>query len=131
MAPLLKSDEEAHVTGATYMLIAGAAVFWLFGKDVGVPVMFFLSLGDPVAAIVGRRTPGPRVLGKSPGGTVAFFAVSASVAAILVSLGAVEYHWALWVGACIAALVELAGIPPDDNLAIPLVAGTAIWAMGG
>ena len=130
MAPLLKSDEEAHITGATYMLIAGAIVFWLFSKDVGVPVMFFLSLGDPAAAVVGRRMPGPRVLGKSPGGTAAFAAVSAAVAAILFTAGAVEYHWALWAGAAIAALVELAGIPPDDNLAIPLVAGAAMWAMG-
>ena len=131
MAPLLKSDEASHITGATYMLIAGAIVFWLFGKDVGVPVMLFLSLGDPVAAIVGQRMPGPRVLGKSPGGTAAFAAVSAAVAAILVATGSVDNHWALWPAAGIAALVELAGIPPDDNLAIPLIAGTAMWAMGG
>ena len=66
MAPLLKSDEESHITGATYMLIAAALVFWLFGKEVGVPVMLYLSLGDPAAAIVGRQMPGPRLLGKSP-----------------------------------------------------------------
>ena len=130
MAPLLKSDEESHVTGATYMLIAAAAVFWLYGKEVGIPVMFFLSLGDPAAAVVGRRTPGPRFLGKSPGGTAAFIAVSAAIGGLLVATGAVEYHWALWAGAAIAALVELAGLPPDDNLAIPLIAGTAMWAMG-
>ena len=130
MAPLLKSDEESHITGATYMLIAGAAVFWLFGEDVAIPVMFFLSLGDPAAAVVGRRMPGPRVLGKSPGGTAAFFFVSAAIAAVLTGAGAVDYHWALWAGAGVAALVELAGIPPDDNLAIPLVAAAAMWAMG-
>ena len=130
MAPLLKSDEASHVTGATYMLIAGAVAFWTYGPDVAVPVMFFLSVGDPVAAIVGRRMPGPRVLGKSPGGTAAFFAVSAIIAALLVAVGAIEYHWALWAGAAIAGLVELAGIPPDDNLTIPLITGTAMWAMG-
>ena len=130
MAPLLKSDEASHITGATYMLIAGTAVFWLYGKDVGVPVMLFLSLGDPAAAIVGQRMPGRRVLGKSPGGTAAFAAVSVGVVAILVAAGAVGSHWALWPAAGIAALVELAGIPPDDNLAIPLIAGTAMWAMG-
>ena len=130
MAPLLKSDEEAHVTGATYMLIAALLVFWLYGRDVGVPVMFFVSLGDPAAAIVGRRMPGPRLLGKSPGGAAAFAAVGAAVVGVLIAAGAIEYHWALWAGACIAALVELAGIPPDDNLTIPMIAGTAIWAMG-
>ena len=130
MAPLLKSDEEWHITGATYMLIAAALVFWLFGKEVGVPVMLYLSLGDPAAAIVGRRMPGPRLLGKSPGGTAAFMTVGAAVAGILVAAGVVEQHWALWAGAAVAALVELAGIPPDDNLTIPLVAGAAMWAMG-
>ena len=130
MAPLLKSDEEFHITGATYMLIASVLVFWLFGKNVGIPVMFFLSLGDPAAAIVGRRMPGPRLLGKSPGGTVAFAAVGAGVAGVLLGFGAIEHHWALWAGAAIAASVELAGIPPDDNLTIPLIAGTAMWAMG-
>lgn len=130
MAPLLKSDEESHVTGATYMLIAALLVFWLYGKDVAIPALLFLSLGDPAAAIVGRRMPGPRLLGKSPGGTAAFAAIGAAAASALLAFGAIEYHWALWPGAIIAALVELAGIPPDDNLTIPLIAGTAMWAMG-
>ena len=130
MAPLLKSDEEAHITGATYMLIAAVLVFWLFGHSVGIPVMFFLSLGDPAAAIVGSRMPGPRLMGKSPGGTAAFAAVGVAVSGVLLGFGAIEHHWALWAGAVIAALVELAGIPPDDNLTIPLTAGAAMWAMG-
>ncbi|GIT01674.1 MAG: hypothetical protein CM1200mP27_02990 [Chloroflexota bacterium] len=48
------------------MAIAAFFVFALLGKDVAIPVMFFLSLGDPAAAIVGREMPGPRLLGKSP-----------------------------------------------------------------
>ena len=107
MAPLLKSEEEARITGATHMLIAATVVFWLFGKEVGIPVMFFLSLGDPVAAIVGRRMPGPRLAGKSPGGTLAFAATGAAIAGLLVAVGALENHWALWPGVAIAALVEL------------------------
>ncbi len=130
MAPLLKGEEVSRMTGATHMLIAAALVFWLFGREVGVPVMLFLSLGDPAAAIVGRRLPGPRLAGKSPGGTLAFAATGAAVAAILLVSGAIQYHWAIWPGAGIAALVELAGIPPDDNLSIPLIAGAAMWAMG-
>ena len=128
-APIAKGDEDSHITGSTYMLIAALGVFWFFGKDVGVAVMFFLSLGDPAAAIVGRRMPGPRLLGKSPGGTAAFAAAGVAVAGVLVAAGAIEHHWALWAGAVIAALVELAGIPPDDNLTIPLIAGTAMWGM--
>ena len=95
-----------------------------------MPVMFYLSLGDPVAAIVGSRLPGPRLFGKSPGGTAAFALTGAAAAGLLVASGVIEYHWAVWPGAAIAALTELAGLPPDDNLAIPLIAGTAMWAMG-
>ena len=130
MAPLLKREEITRMTGATHMLVAATIVFWLFGAEVGVPVMFYLSLGDPLAAIVGRRLPGPRLAGKSPGGTLAFAVTGSAVAALLVASGAIGYHWALWAGAGVAALVELAGIPPDDNLTIPLIAGTAMWAMG-
>ena len=130
MSPLLKGEEVSRMTGATHMLAAAALVFLLFGRDVGVPVMFFLSLGDPLAAVVGRCSPGPRVRGKSPGGTLAFVAAGSAAAAVLVVSGAIPYHWGLWAGAGIAAVVELAGIPPDDNLAIPLIAGAAMWAMG-
>ncbi|MCH7737876.1 MAG: hypothetical protein IH872_10825 [Chloroflexi bacterium] len=130
MAPLLKQDEAAHITGATYMLIAALIVFVLYGKEVGIPVMFFLSLGDPAAAMVGRRMPGPRILGKSPGGTAAFIAVGAGAVAVLVAANGIDHHWALWVGAGVAGVAELASVPPDDNLAIPLLAGTAMFFMG-
>ena len=130
MAPLLKSDEEARMTGATHLLVGATLVFWFLGSEVGIPVMLFLSLGDPVAAIVGSRAPGPRLMGKSPVGTIAFAATGAAVVWILLLTGAIDHHWALWAGAAIAAVVELPGIPPDDNLTIPLIAGAAMWAMG-
>jgi len=130
LAPLLKEDEEVHITGATYMLISALIVFVLYGKEVGIPVMFFLSLGDPAAAIVGRRMPGPRIMGKSPGGTAAFIAVGSAAVAVLVAADGIEHHWALWVGAGVAGVVELISLPPDDNMAIPLLAGTAMFLLG-
>jgi len=130
MASLLKEDEAGHITGATYMLIAALIVFLLYGKEVGIPVMFFLSLGDPAAAMMGRRMPGPRILGKSPGGTAAFIGVGAAAVAVLLAADGIDHHWALWVGVAVAGVVELASIPPDDNLAIPLLAGTAMFLLG-
>ena len=129
LAPLLKADEETRITGATYMCIAALLAFALFGREVAVPALFYLSLGDPAAALVGRRAPGPRLFGKSPAGTLAFAAVASAAAGVLVGVGALEFHWALWAGAGIAALLELASIPPDDNLSIPLLAGLAMWLL--
>ena len=65
-APLLKGDESGHITGATYMVISALIVFLLYGKEVGVPVMFFLSLGGPGGSR--SRPPGA---GASPDGKVA------------------------------------------------------------
>ena len=130
MAPLLKADEVHHITGATYMVIAALVVYLLYGKEVAIPVMFFLSLGDPAAALVGRRMPGPRILGKSPLGTAAFIGVGAGAAAVLIAANVIDHHWAIWVGAAVAGAVELASIPPDDNLSVPLLAGTAMHFLG-
>jgi len=33
-------------------------------------------------------------------------------------------------GAAVAALVELASLPPDDNLTIPIAAGAAMHLLG-
>ena len=133
LAPFLKKDESFKITGATYLLIATFWCFLVFDQTIAVVALLFLALGDPVAGLVGGRTPGPRVFGKSPGGTAAFILVSLAVVAGLIAGGVVQYHWALVAGAVIAALVELAPIPVDDNLTIPLISGLfmnllLVWA---
>ena len=121
---LLKQEESGQVTGATFLLIAACLCFLLFDKPVAVAVLLFLSLGDPVAALVGRPMPGPRILGKSPVGTVAFAGVSLLVLALLSAAGVAEFSGVLVVAALIAGLVELAPIPLDDNLTVPLISGS-------
>jgi len=130
LGPLLKQDEVAHITGATYMVIAAFFAFLIFGKDVAIPVMFFLSLGDPAAAIVGKDMPGPRLYGKSPFGTAAFIGVGCATLTVLLAADGVDHHWALWIGAAVAGLIELASSPPDDNLTIPLLAGAVMFGLG-
>ena len=130
LAPLLKADESRRITGATYMVLAALVVFVFFHPAVAVTALLFLSLGDPAAAIVGIRMPGPRVFGKSPGGTVAFVAAAWGVVGILVATGVVEYHWGLMAGGVVAGLAELAPLPLDDNLTVPLSAGLAMHFFG-
>ena len=130
LAPLLKPDEGSRVTGATYMAMAALAVFLLFDRTVAVAALLFLSLGDPAAALVGRGMPGPRIFGKSPVGTAAFIAVSWAVVGVLVFAGVVEYHWGLIAGAVAAGLAELAPLPVDDNLTVPIAAGAVMFFLG-
>ena len=129
-SPMLKTEEDRRVTGATFMIIAGLAAFLVFDKHVAAAAMLFLSLGDPVAALVGTRLPGPRIFGKSPGGTAAFVAVSLGVCAVLVGTGVSPFGWGLIVGAVAAGLVELLPAPVDDNLTVPLVSGGIMYLLG-
>ena len=131
LAPLLKHDEDRKITGASDMLAAALIAFLIFDRQVAVLALLFLALGDPAAALVGSRMPGPRLLGKSPGGTVAFAGVSMLVVLALSLSGRVDYHWGMLVGGLVAALVELAPLPVDDNLTIPLASGGAMQLLVG
>ena len=130
LAPLLKAGEGSHITGATYMAMAAVAVFLLFDRNVAVAALLFLSLGDPAAALVGSHMPGPRIFGKSPVGTAAFIAVSWAVVGLLVGAGVMDYHWGLMAGAVAAGLAELAPLPVDDNLTVPIAGGAVMHLLG-
>ncbi len=120
---LLKPAEATDITGATYLLIAAFFAFYFFGMEVAVPVLMFVAVGDPAAALIGSRCPGPRIWGKSPLGILAFVAASLAVWAILVVAGFGAWSWAVVITAWFAAAVEFAPLPLDDNLTVPLIAG--------
>jgi glycerol-3-phosphate acyltransferase PlsY len=130
LSPLIRQEEGRSVTGATYLVIAALAAFLFFEKPVAVVALLFLSLGDPLAALVGGRTGGPRAFGKSLWGTLAFLVASLAAAGALSAGGVVEPRWPLLLGALVAALVELLPLPLNDNLTIPLFSGGAMSLLG-
>lgn len=127
---VLKETESRRITGATYIAISSLVAFLAFDKEVAILALFFLSLGDPAAALIGTRWGGLRFHGKSPLGTLAFFAVALAVAGVLSASGVVQFQWAVAAGAAVAALVELVPLILDDNLTVPLVSGAAMALMG-
>ena len=83
LRPLLKQTEDRRLTGATYIAVSALVAFLIFDKPIAVTALLFLSLGDPIAAVVGSRMGGVRVFGKSPWGTLAFAAASLAMSAVL------------------------------------------------
>ena len=128
--PLLRKREEIRVTGASYVLLGTLGAFAVFSQDVAILAVLFTALGDPVAAMVGMRSPGRRILGKSPWGTAAMIAVGLGVAGVLHTIGAVSFRWPVAVGAIVAGVAELLPLPLDDNLRVPLVAGGVMALLG-
>ena len=125
-ARILKESEASEISGATWFLIAVFFAFYFYGPGVALPVLLFVAIGDPVAALVGVRLPGPRFWRKSPGGSVAFVAAALGVWAIVCAAGFGVWSWAVVVAAVVSALVELAPLPVDDNLTVPLIGGAAM-----
>ena len=122
-APILKESEDSEISGATWFLIAAFFTFYFYGPAVALPALLFVAVGDPAAALVGMRLPGPRFRGKSPGGGVAFVAAALAVWAIVCALGYGNWSLAVVIMALAAAAVELAPLPVDDNLTVPLIGG--------
>lgn len=129
LRPLLKQTEDRRLTGATYIAVSALVAFLIFDKPIAVTALLFLSLGDPIAAVVGNRMGGFRVFGKSPWGTVAFAAASLAMSAVLAVADVASPYWLLAAGAAVAAVVELVPFPVDDNVTIPLISGAAMTLM--
>lgn len=126
LKPLLKETEHSRVTGATYMMIGSLSCFLLFDNNVAVVALLFLSVGDPMAALIGHRAGGFRLSGKSPLGSLALFSTGATLSMILWSTGVASPLWVLIIGAGVAGLVELLPLYLDDNITIPIISGGVI-----
>jgi dolichol kinase len=127
---LLRHTEETNITGASYLLLGMLATFYLFPKDIAILAMFFLALGDPVAAIVGTRAPGMRIHRRSPCGSGAMAITSLALIYILHITGQITFQWQAIIGAMVASAAELLPLPTNDNLLIPISAAGAMLLLG-
>lgn len=121
---LLRSRERRGFAGATYMAVAYALAVLIFPKPIAVAAMLYNGLGDAAAALVGRRWGRHRIWrGKSLEGAGTALAVCLLIGLVIPEialLGAV-------VGALAATLLELADLPPDDNLWVTLGGAAGVW----
>ncbi|CAN5525473.1 phosphatidate cytidylyltransferase [soil metagenome] len=121
---LLRVRERRGFAGATYMAVAYALALLLFPTPIAVAAMLYNGLGDAAAALVGRRWGRHRIWrGKSLEGAAAALAVTLLIGLVIPG---VPVAGAL-TGALAATLLELADLPPDDNLWVTLGGGLGAW----
>lgn len=125
LGPLLKAKERSQITASSHLLIASSAVILLLERRIACTALFFIALGDPAAAVVGKRFGSHRLSnGKSLEGAAAMFLVC--LAAGFGLTGSIPVASA---GAAGAALAELLLTRVDDNLSVPLASGAVMTAL--
>lgn len=112
--------------GATWVLISATLLIFFFPVKIAASSMIAFMIGDAAAALIGRRFGRLNIgsLPKTVEGSIGFLVV-ASVTLILFNV--LPFHLSLLV-ALAGTLLELAPIPLNDNIYVPLcMAGLMYW----
>lgn len=127
---VLRQAEAHTLTGATYVVFAALLAILLFDEPIAIAVLLFLSVSDALASLVGIRFGRIRLGGKSLEGSLAFLVSAIGIALlVLPTRPLVAIAGAATATVTEALPLELAGRRLDDNLTIPLAAGTAMTVL--
>ena len=114
-------EMDGKYTGATWVFIGSTLTVAFFPKEIAVISLIYMSIGDTVAGLVGRKFGKMKFYDKTIEGSLAGLIVC------LLSGYLVQLSLPLVVvfsGAFAAMFIELLPISIDDNLSVPLFAGT-------
>ena len=125
-----KDKEREKISSTTLFLLSAALTITFFPRGVAIAALLFLTVGDPIAEIIGVRYGRVRIVrGKTLEGTVAGALACFIVGAPLLLAPDLGIDPTLLsIGAAAAALTELLPVPVDDNFTIPIGSGLAMLA---
>jgi dolichol kinase len=124
---VLREEEGETFMGSTYFLFSTILTILLFPKPIAISSLLILILADTAAALVGKGIGRVRILGKTLEGSMAFFFTALLIVWIYPTLNRFSGSFA----ALGATLIEILPIRLNDNLTIPLAAGTIMFFLGG
>ncbi len=124
---IMRREELRRVSGNTFFIIGLILVTLFFPKPIVLLSVFYLAVGDPIAAIVGtlwgrHKLPGGR---KSIEGALANFSLSALgtfvFAVSYLKLSTAQACMLAGVGGTASVIAEALPLPIDDNFTIPVI----------
>ena len=117
----LRSNElKGNLTGATWMLIGFTSSVIIFDFEVSVLALLFLSVGDAVAALVGRALPIGKIWGKSILGSLSGFMFCVFFGLAIINTLSLQI---IIFGAISGMFIELIPLKINDNFSIPIFSG--------
>ena len=120
---LRKIEYDGHLTGATWLLFGCLSAIYLFSIKIAVAALLVLTIGDALAAVIGKSFPLLRIGNKSLFGTlVAIFVTFSFIVSLDIGLG-----WEIiLLGTIFGMLIELIPSYINDNITIPIASGLAM-----
>jgi dolichol kinase len=124
-------SNKKQLSGASYLLAAAILCIIVFPKGIAMISLFFLIIGDTVAALIGRKWGKTPFLKKSLEGTGAFFISTVIIAFLTPKFTdtGLEIGLIIFSGFVAAIAENIASGFLDDNVAIPLSTGTVLWIL--
>ena len=116
---LREHELKGKLTGATWVMIGSCITIALFPKAVAILALIFMSIGDTVAGLVGKKFGKHKIGLKSWEG---FISGSVFCLVIAVLYNHLPTHVSI-LGALSAMIFETLPIPLDDNFKIPIGSG--------
>ncbi len=117
-----KHEISGRFTGATWVLIIAVPIIYFLPKEIAILSLVFMSVGDIAAAIIGLSFGKTKMGKKSLEGSIGCLTVCIS-AALLLNLVPLIVSIS---GAVMATVFEALPIDIDDNILIPVGAGTTM-----
>ena len=117
---LRPNELKGNLTGASWMLIGFTFSVIIFDFDVSVLALLFLSIGDAVAALVGRALPIGKIWGKSILGSLSGFLFCVFVGLTINNTLSLQI---IIFGAISGMFIELIPLKINDNFSIPIFSG--------
>ncbi len=128
---VLRDHEKAgSLAGSFHLLVASAVCILFFSGEVAFLSLSFLSLGDSLAALIGKKFGKIRLGAKSLEGSLACFLGCLALVYFFADRSFVASQWLFWTacsgGALAATIAELIPGRFDDNLKMPIAAGVVM-----
>ena len=125
---MLKDHElKGGFTGATWVMISSTIVISVFSKNIAIISLLFLSIGDTVSGIFGKRFGRLKIGKKTFEGFIAGFSSCLLISYFYNPLS----FYVSATGAFFGMLIEILPLPFDDNLKIPITSAVAMSLLIG
>ena len=118
-----KHELNGALTGASWVMISAFITILIFPKNIAILSLMFMSIGDTVAGLAGRRIGKLKIGEKTVEGFVFGFLACAMIS---YNYKLLPFSISIY-GSLVGMIFEVLPLPLDDNLKIPLSSASIMY----